>query len=297
MRAYGKADIIATDSTGVMVFRVGPADHDMFFQFIKSIKGAQARGEEAKINGTIGFIGELLDTEKGGKLVLKTSETTLDIEKNYRIHTRASQNTFYGVVRFITWCHIGHKPKSEDIYWDAEEIIETYAPRLQHPVTGEIRAIRPGDPRLTTKGMSLLIEGALNTLAHEDIDASVLDAIGPDMKKLWESWYDWRYNKGEDPLFEDEMNLSWDEYQERYPVCEFSGVGDSEYDPLERMHIVSGGSDIADYEESWNWIHARHSIHINIQHQNGWKEIFRQFPHMKGKILRAREIANKRGLL
>jgi len=61
------------------------------------------------------------------------------------------------------------------------------------------------------------------------------------------------------------------------------------------MHIVSAGSDIADYEQSWNWIRALRSIHKR-QHDKGWSAVLKEYPHLKGKVERARRLAQKRGL-
>lgn len=299
MRAYGKVSLQASDPSGIMVLRVSPEDHDQFKSFVISYLGKEkTEGKKAELTGSLDFSG-VIEEVKPQVLILRTNDLVLDIEKTYSVHSRASQNTLFGVIRFIAWSQIGHKPKTEDMYWITEEIIERYSPQLQHPVTGEKRAIRPGDPRLDTRGMSLMIQGALNELAQQDIPSEVLNAIGPDMRKLWTSWYAWRYDQKEnDVLFQDDMDLSWEDYCEKYPVCEFTGFGDTEEDMLVRMHIVSGGSDIADYEESWNWIHAKQSIHQQ-QHadKGGWNKILKRFPHMRGKVERARSLAMKKGII
>lgn len=295
MRAYGPLlDLKMKDGNIHAV--ISPDSKDQFKKFIVSNFAHQQSGKEQKIQGVIGFSGIITGVAEGGHIHFNVSNLTLDLETWYRTHTRASMNTFYGIIRFIAWAEVGHKPKEEDMWWHIEDAIERYAPELKHPITGEMAKVRPGDPRLTTVQMSKMIQGVLNDLAQMDIPEYVMDAIGPDMKKLWESWYAWRYDELEnDPLFPEELSMDWGNYCEDHPVCEFSGRGGTEEDPLERMHIVSGGSSPENYEEPWNWIRALHSIH-QWQHQNGWLPLLKAYPHMKGKIMRARTLAKKKGL-
>lgn len=295
MRAYGPVeDLTITD--GRLGATVSRDSYDQFKKFLASYFSYVAAGNDVKVQGLVGFDGTVEQVAKGGNLQMVIDNISLDLETKYKTHTRASMNTFYGIIRFIAWCEVGHKPKEEDMWWHIEDAIERYAPEKKHPITGKMTKVRPGDPRLTTKEMSYMIQHTLNDLAQMDIPDMVMDAIGPDMKKLWTAWYKWRYDELEDdPLFPDELTMEWEEYKEHNPVCEFSGVGHTEEDPLERMHIVSGGSDPGDYEEPWNWIRAKHSIH-QWQHNNGWQPILKVYPHMKGKIMRARQLAKKKGL-
>lgn len=296
MRANGPISELSVKNGGAELV-VSAESYTHFKEFIsKRMAHLESTDDPNKMYGVIGFDCEIAGTAAGGKLYLAMENFTLDLEIKYNVHSRASQNTLYGIIRFITWAQIGHKPKTDDIFWNVESIIETYAPSAPHPISGEERPLRPGDPRLDTRGMSSMIQGALNELAQTDIPDYVIDSIGPDMKKLWNSWYEWRYSQGEDdPLFTDEKQMSWEEYCKWHPVCEFTGVGGVEGNPLERMHIVSGGSDIADYEQPWNWIRALHSVHRR-QHDHGWEIVLKDYPHMRGKINRARALAHKRGL-
>jgi len=296
MRAYGQVQSISIKE-GQATIQVAPEAHDQFKKFIASRMAHLIENDNPnKMYGVIGFTAEIAGTASGGVVHLAISDLNLDLESKYKVHTRASQNTLFGIIRFITWAELGHKPKTEDMFWNTEAIIENYAPRMKHEVSGEERPLRPGDPRLDTKGMSMMIQGALNELSQMHIPDYVMDSVGPDMKKLWTAWYEWRYSLGEgDPLFDDEKQMSWDEYREWHPTCEFTGLGGSIEDPLIRMHIVSGGSDKADYEQPWNWIHAKQSVHSR-QHDNGWTPVLKDHPHMNGKIKRARVLAKKKGL-
>lgn len=295
MRAHGPVTNLSIKD-GHLHAQVDPNTRDQFKKFIVSAFSSEAENGKKKIQGIIGYSGFITGVASEGNLDMAIDDITLDLETWYKTHTRASMNTFYGIIRFIAWTEVGHRPTEEDMWWHIEDAIERYAPEMNHPITGRESKVRPGDPRLTTVHMSKMIQGVINDLAQMDIPEYVLDSIGPDMKKLWTSWYKWRYDQTEDdPLFADEMDMDWDEYCEYHPVCEFTGIADSEMDPLERMHIVTGGSSPENYEQSWNWLRAKHSVH-KWQHDLGWNKVLQFYPHMKGKIARARILAKKKGL-
>jgi hypothetical protein len=79
-----------------------------------------------------------------------------------------------------------------------------------------------------------------------------------------------------------------DEWRERHPYSEASGrTGD-----IVRAHIVSRGSDAADIEKTWNWIALLHEEHMQ-QHQIGWDAFLQIYPHLRGRVDRARRLAGK----
>ncbi|MCK5344430.1 MAG: hypothetical protein KAR20_13540, partial [Candidatus Heimdallarchaeota archaeon] len=120
----------------------------------------------------------------------------------------------------------------------------------------------------------------------------ILRTIGHDMKNLWSNWYSWRYDQEKDPLFEAESEMTWVKYKELHPVCELCALAGVDSDPLERMHIISAGADQTIYEMPWNWT-AAHRSHHTLQHSEGWEIIEKSYPHIKGKIKRARLMRGK----
>jgi hypothetical protein len=238
----------------------------------------------------------LESTEKGGKMVWRlTDPPILTAEHAFKHRSGAQLNTLKGIERFISWAELGHKPRDEDVYWIHEGIMEQYGTEDDNPRTGEKDLVRCGDPRMTTLIMSKLIRGAINELATKDIPKEVMDVIGVDMKKLWTAWYKWRYSQGDgDPLFAEESQMSWEEYQEAHPVCELCGLPGRLGNPLERMHMISAGADATVYEEAWTWLRAHHNHHRGEQHQQGWQKIFQLYPHIKPKYDRAQEKWNER---
>jgi hypothetical protein len=79
-----------------------------------------------------------------------------------------------------------------------------------------------------------------------------------------------------------------EEWRAKRPYSEASGrTGD-----IVRAHIVSRGSDAADIEKTWNWIALLHSEHQQ-QHQIGWDAFLQIYPHLRGRVDRARRLAHK----
>lgn len=62
---------------------------------------------------------------------------------------------------------------------------------------------------------------------------------------------------------------------------------------LEIAHIVSKGSDEIHRDCVWNMMLLTHEEHIEVQHRYGWDYFLEIYPHLRGRVERAREIAGK----
>jgi len=261
-------------------------DHAVIFVHTESrkkfISYVKKLGQKFALN--IQVSGVLEKTEKPGGLIFKSEGyPELVIRPHFPKRTMSQNDTLRGIERFIAWCFEGQKPDDVTVGYVHDAIVEKYSVEVLNPITKKNQPMRTSDPRMNTKIMSRIIEGALAELAEQDIPKEVMDVIGDDMLKLWRRWYEWRYTQKEDPI---EEPVSWEEYKVRHPVCEFCGRGPLPGDPLERAHIISAGADQTVYEEPWNWLHIHHSHHMS-QHGRGWSEVRAQFPHIVGKLDRA----------
>jgi hypothetical protein len=77
-------------------------------------------------------------------------------------------------------------------------------------------------------------------------------------------------------------------WREKHPYSEASGQGGN----IVRAHIVSRGADHPDIEKSWNWLALLDEEH-KFQHQKGWDEFLSVYPHLRGRVERARRLAGK----
>ncbi len=284
----GKAKIEAVDE--FVRLTIDGRDREKFRKFLKEHIAHD-------IDLTIEVSGKIVGTATGGIVEIgDLGERSIKLEKHVEHRTTAQLATLKGIERFIYWAEAGHRPVggNHDLYWIHKGLIEQYSREDINENTGKREPMGTSDPRFTTKDMARVIEGALGQLCTTDIPKDVLDQIGKDMRTLWSAWYNWRYNLAkEDPLAEfDSAILSWEAYKQFHPVCELCSLPGTDDDALERMHIVSAGSDKSIYELSWNWIHSHHSHH-SLQHDSGWKqEVYEVYPHIKGKIERARSFAH-----
>jgi hypothetical protein len=232
-------------------------------------------------------------TEKPGIVVFRAHELPdLYVQQRYPAASKAQQRTFWGICYFLGWCDEGHKPNSETQYWIREGLIAEYSPWVTNPATGKEEPMRPSDPRMTTKEMAKLIQGALAELAQKDVPQHVEDAIGSDMHHVWKEWYEWRWSQKIDPL-QEYAAQTWEDFVAEHQVCMACGQGPKDSDPLERQHIVSVGSDKALEEAPWNWLYT-HRSHHTYQHGKGWQAFIEAFPHLGPRISRAHEKATEK---
>ncbi len=251
-----------------------------------------AKNPETLIDFTISTRGTMTSAANG---IINLFFKESPLFKVNTVQNRRSNNqntTLRGIERFIFIAENGYEPAKDDLYWIHEGLLEKYSTWAINPRNGVSTPKRTSDPSMSTTEMAKIVQGALDSLATMQIPQSVLNEIGHDMKKLWENWYRWRYGQEKDPLFEAENSLGWEKYKELHPVCELCSLPESEYDPLIRMHIVSKGADLASYERPWNWLRSHNSHHI-LQHNEGWDIIEKSYPHIVGKLKRARLMQSK----
>lgn len=132
---------------------------------------------------------------------------------------------------------------------------------------------------LSTVDLSRIIEGAIAECADRGVDVS-------DIYVLWSSWRHGR--RGGDPLEGDYRNE--EDYIFRHPVCETCGRGLAN-DPGNRegqlAHIV--GADEGGTDALSNRLRICTECHLMVQHTKGWDVLTEKYPHVKGKIKRAKE--------
>jgi hypothetical protein len=84
------------------------------------------------------------------------------------------------------------------------------------------------------------------------------------------------------------VELTEAEWRGKHAYSEASGRGGA----IVRAHIVSRGSDAADIERAWNWVALLPEEHEK-QHRLGWDRFLDIYPHLRGRVERARNLAGK----
>lgn len=253
-------------------------------KFIDLIKN-QGKPFKLELEGKVMIAG----TEAGGILHLSIEDHPFLLLTEYKEpRSRTQENTLRGLERFIATAIMDRKATDEEVDEIHEAIIDEVMPVKTNTYSGERHHKRTSDA--TVVEMARCIEHAVNWLCTLDIPDFLVEAASKDMHSLWSGWYRWRYEQELDPLYDDEMAMDWPEYCRHHQVCELCFQPDIPGDPLERAHIVSGGANGAAYEKPWNWLRIHHSHHVPVQHQHGWDAITNEFPHIAGKLRRARQM-------
>jgi hypothetical protein len=112
------------------------------------------------------------------------------------------------------------------------------------------------------------------------------------VQEVLQEWEAWRGSLEKDPADyadagQTEM-LGEREWRARHVYSEASGHGGT----IVRAHIVSRGSDAGDIEMAWNWVALLPEEHEE-QHRTGWDRFLDIYPHLRGRVSRARNLAGK----
>jgi hypothetical protein len=210
------------------------------------------------------------------------------LELNYQKRTHKQLASVFALVTAIFESMEGRKPTEEEKYSLYDDLLEVYADRV--PCRFKKNATRP--VRISEANSiegARFIDGLIYHLATEcNLDYGTQSTVAD---ILWQ-WESYRGTLDVDPLDYTDIGctelMPVEVWRERHPYSEASGrTGD-----IVRAHIVSRGSDTADIEKTWNWIALLHEEHMQ-QHQIGWDAFLQIYPHLRGRVDRARNLAGK----
>lgn len=140
--------------------------------------------------------------------------------------------------------------------------------------------------KFNTKQMAEWIDRIFNRLAYNGVSVE----NGADIQNYWRKWR--QYLNDSRIVLHDEI-MTADEYKALNPICEATGV----YIGNKGGHLVHikargmGGNQEAYKDFNSNWLHLCPEAHsvpsdpdVTAQHQYGWSEFIKQYPHLKYKI-------------
>lgn len=205
-----------------------------------------------------------------------------------RTRTFDQLKTIWKLVSIIFVSMEGRKGTAEELYSLYLDLLEVYAEKVPNRLHGTLRPVHVSkdDPACTIATAAHFIEGLMIHLS--EFCSLPMDAQ-TEVRGLFTTWAAWRGGLEEDPLDDDIDENLW---RLRHPFSEASGKGGT----IQRAHIVSRGSDQADIETPWNWIALTVDEH-RLQHDAGWEAFAAKYPHLQGRINRARIKAHKLGLV
>jgi hypothetical protein len=209
----------------------------------------------------------------------------LELPQQHRTHKQL--NTVFALVTAIFSSMEGRLPlkdEKDDLYND---LLYLYAPQKPNRFNNKLIPIRMSKAN-TIEG-AVFIDGLLSHLATQcGLDYGTQSTV----QEIMQSFIDWKGRLENDPSDYRDIScnemLTHEEWIEKHPYSEASGRSGR----IVRAHIVSRGSDAADIEKSWNWIALLWEEHEN-QHRIGWDQFLQIYPHLRGRVDRARKLAEK----
>jgi len=215
------------------------------------------------------------------------------LEIGARGHTWKQQKAVWALITIIYQSMHGVKPNNDEKYELYLDCLDLYAEKTPNRFTGALRAVHLSESDVMQCAgfighlMSVLVEYCDLDMSDENGQKLNLDA---NVRTVFYRWHLWRGEQAMDPLDIDVDGnlLSEAAWREKHKVSDASGVGGA----LQLAHIVSRGSNARAIDKSWNWLALTYEEH-QYQHQHGWEVFLRNYPHLKGRFLRARSLASK----
>lgn len=215
------------------------------------------------------------------------------LEVGARDKTWNQLKAVWALVTIIYQSMHGTKPNEEEKYELYLDCLDMYAEKVKNRFTGTLRPVHISESDVMQAAgfiqhlMNVLIEYCDLDMADENGKKLNLDA---DVRTVFYRWQEWRGQQAMDPLDLDADGslLGEEAWRKRHKVSDASGVGGY----LQLAHIVSKGSDEAHRHCAWNWLSLLPEEH-RLQHDKGWEVFLSRYPHLRGRVLRARSLAAK----
>jgi hypothetical protein len=199
-----------------------------------------------------------------------------------RERTYKQNDTLWALITIIFESMNGRKPTQAEKYDLYLDILEEYADRVPTRFAHKLRPIHISE--------SDVVHAAKLIQACFDIIVDYCDLTidqQADVRKLFYQWHEWRGTLDRDPLDfrEDDDEVSEAEWWANHKVSDASGIGGR----LEKAHIVSRGAAPLAIDKPFNWLALTPEEHRE-QHQKGWEEFLQKYPHLQGRVERAKKL-------
>jgi hypothetical protein len=213
----------------------------------------------------------------------------VELNLQYQKRTFRQNSAVWVLVTAIFQSMEGRLPDEEEKYSLYLDLLEEYADKIKGRF-GKLRPVHISESN-SLEGAKF-IDGLLYHLATLcELDYGIQTGV----IEVMQEWIEWRGTLEKDPIDYTDLDCvemaPYEIWKEKHPYSEASGKGGN----IVRAHIVSRGADVTDIEKSWNWLALTWEEHQR-QHEIGWDEFLRIYPHLKGRVNRARRLAQKGGI-
>lgn len=182
------------------------------------------------------------------------------------------------------------KKELDEFYHDLLEAYAERKPSLLNPnKTGPITFSEMSKRQLAQFIQQLVV------LLAESCDLSLQDQYSA--KEIFCEWKNFLSEQDQDYLdfYENGEMIPIDKWREMHKVSFASGLTATDEMQLDLAHIVTRGSDEVHRDCCWNTMMLTHEEHMK-QHEIGWEAFLDLYPHLRGRVERARKLAGRLAL-
>ena len=210
----------------------------------------------------------------------------VELDLPYQKRTFKQNSSAWVLVTAIFQSMEGRLPDEEEKYCLYLDLLELYADKVPSRFGG-LRPVRISEAN-SFEG-ARFIDGLIYHLAKwceltYDAQSTVVGVL--------QEWEDWRGTLEIDPADYSDLAckrlLTVSEWREKRPVSQASGRGGQ----IILHHIVTRGSCKAVEGMAWNWLALLDDEH-RMLHEKGYEYFLTLYPHLRGRVNRARNLAGK----
>lgn len=205
-----------------------------------------------------------------------------ELEVKARAKTFKQHNAIWALLQIMFVSMNGYKPTKDELYDLYLDVLDLYANKRPNRFNGNLRPVHLSESDV--EDAAALIGHIMAVLA--DFCDLSLDAQS-EVRKLFDAWQSWKGDLAKDPMDYDENGnlLTVKAWEERHRLSDASGIGGR----LETAHIVSRGANVTLVEDVRNLLRLTPDEH-RFQHSQGWEAFLERFPHLKSRVLHARQL-------
>ena len=217
---------------------------------------------------------------------VENSYLTVTVKNNKSDKTYKQLKTALALIAVLFESIYGKKPSETERQEFHNELLELYSDKKQSLLNPD-KLVPVTFREMSNSQMSRFIS-CLITEIVESCDLSLDEQVHvEEVFKEWESFLGEQETDWND--YDENGNLlSMEEWKKNHTVSFASGKGGQ----LDVAHIVTRGSDEKDIEHCWNVMMLTREEHLK-QHEIGWANFCEIYPHLKGRVNRAKKMAGR----
>lgn len=220
----------------------------------------------------------------------KENYLTVELKNTKATKTYSQLKTVWALMSIMFESLNYRKPTKNELDEFHTELLNEYSdrkPSLLH----EDKTVPVTLREMTSQQLSSFIQTLIRILA-EDCELNYAEQMS--VRELFCEWENYLSSLEQDftDFYPDGTLIPMDEWRKMHTVSFASGLAATDEMQLDLAHIVTRGSDEIHRDCCWNTMILTHEEHMK-QHEIGWNDFLKIYPHLKGRVDRAREMAGK----